>query len=316
MRKNLFFAILFSLVIVRFLIPQEEKTQSSLPDLRNYLPEKTGEWKKNGPPQVYKGEDLFIYIDGGAEIYHEYGFKQVIVQDLKNKRGKSISLEIFEMTDSESAYGIYTFKSSSKGKEINVGDGAQLEDYYLNFWKSNFLVTLVGFDEEEETIMGLQRIARVVDEKIKHRGQKPLLVSFLPDNGLRTSSIKYFKGNLGLYNTYPFFSRDVFALGKGIKGDYEAGYSVFILLIKENIEKQKIFNEIRRNFRESSRYTCYMPVDEKTFRVKDNKGRSIFISAFQNTVLIAVGAIDVTSAGNIFNDIRQRIIIFDSHRNS
>jgi len=316
MVKNLFLAILFSLFPILFLCPEAEKVQSSRHDLRNYLPEKAGEWKKNGPARVYKGEDLFIYIDGGAEIYHEYGFEQVIVQDFKNKKGSSISLEIFEMTDSESAYGIYTFKSSSDGKEINVGDGAQLEDYYLNFWKSNFLVTLVGFDEEEETIMGLQRIARVADEKIKLRGKKPLLVSFLPDNGLKTSSIRYFKGNLGLYNTYPFFSRDVFALGRGIRGDYEAGYSVFILLIKEDKERQKRFNEIRKSFRESMRYTEYMPVDEKTFHVKDNKERSIFISAFQNAVLIVVGSVDKALAGKIFNNLRQRIIIFDRHRNS
>ncbi len=64
------------------------------------------DWKKQGASDLYRGEDLFHYINGGAEIYHEYGFEQVLVQDYANLNGKSISLEIFEMTTPESAFGI------------------------------------------------------------------------------------------------------------------------------------------------------------------------------------------------------------------
>ncbi|MCK4819630.1 hypothetical protein KA005_27945, partial [bacterium] len=140
---------------------------------------------------------MFLYINGGAEIYHENGFKQVIVQDFRNKIRKSISVEIFEMLDSESAYGIYTFKTSTEGKELSLGDKAQLEDYYMNLWKGSFLVTLTGFDEDEETVRGLQEIARAVEAKIKIKGKKPLLVPMLPEKDLVKPSIKYFKGNLG-----------------------------------------------------------------------------------------------------------------------
>ncbi len=165
--------------------PSENQT-SPQHDLHKYLPgtDETGEWKKDGLPLEYKGEDLYSYINGGAEIYHEYGFKQVIVQDYTKKNGKSIALEIFKMESTEGAYGIYTFKTSTEGEELALGDKAQLADYYLNFWKGNFVVTLTGFDEDEETAKGLEKIARGVDTKIKSRGREPAFVSLLPEKDL------------------------------------------------------------------------------------------------------------------------------------
>ncbi len=137
-------------------------------ELRSLLPA-AGDakgWVKDGEPQEFAGEDLYTYIDGGAEIYQEYGFRRVIVQDYENAAGKSVSLEIFEMETPAAAFGIFTFKRSGQGKSIAVGAGAELEDYYLNFWKGRFLVTLTGFDDSGGTIEGLLAVAGTVDAKI------------------------------------------------------------------------------------------------------------------------------------------------------
>ena len=124
-------------------------------------------------------------------------------------------------------------------------------------------MTLIGFDEDEETVKGLQEIARAVDAKIKDRGKKPAFVSLLPEKDLIGQGKKYFKGNLGLYNSYPFFTKDVFRLWEGIKGDYRAGYSLFIISHKDSEENQKIFNDVRKSFKESPRYKGFKSVDER-----------------------------------------------------
>ncbi|MCK7579399.1 MAG: hypothetical protein MZV65_29205 [Chromatiales bacterium] len=49
-------------------------------------------WRPDGDIQRYAGEDLFVYIDGGAEIYHEYGFRRVVARDYRNAAGKSVTL--------------------------------------------------------------------------------------------------------------------------------------------------------------------------------------------------------------------------------
>ncbi len=286
-----------------------ENPKSLQRDLNKYLPEtnEIGEWKEDSSPYKYKEEDLYSYINGGAEIYHEYGFKQVIVQDYTRKNGKSIALEIFEMESTESAYGIYTFKTSTEGKELALGDKAQLADYYLNFWKGDFVVTLIGFDEDEETVKGLQKIARAVDTKIKSRGREPAFVSLLPEKDLIEQSIKYFKGNLGLYNSYPFFTQDVFRLKKGIKGDYKAGYSVFIISYKDSKENQPRFNDVKKSFEESPRYKDYKSVDEKLFQMEDGKGKHVFVSHLKKHFLIAIGTIIQAQTKNLFAVVQENL---------
>jgi len=284
-------------------------TSSLLTDLQEYLPaeKELGGWKKDGALQEYKGEDLFLYIDGGAEIYQEYGFKQVAVQDYINKRGKSISLEIFEMVSNESAYGIYTFKTHSSGKEVALGDGAQLADYYLNFWEGNFLVTLTGFDEERETINGLLTIAKAIDRKIQVKGKIPPIVELLPKNDLVKPSIKYFKGNLGLYNSYRFFTQDIFSLKQGIKGDYRDGYSVFIVRYSNDDECKERFGEVKKRFKESQRYKNYRFLDEFFIQVSDRKDRSIFIALYKNYILIILGNINYQKSRLIFDTVQENI---------
>jgi hypothetical protein len=310
MGKSVFLVVL-SLACLCLPFHSSGDLSSQQQDLHKYVPGVTelGEWKKDGSPQEYKGEDLFLYIDGGAEIYHEYGFRQVVVQDYLNKGGKSISLEIFQMTSPESAYGMYTFKTSAQGDVLAIGDEALLEGYYMNFWKGDFLVTLTGFDEDQETVKGLLGIARAVDAKIKIRGEKPYLISLFPEKGLLALSLKYFKGNLGLYNTYPFFMRNVFAFSEGIKADYSTGYSVYIIRYRSIDDSRKRFSEVRKSFAGSSRYNNFNSVDERLFSIKDRRGSLIYVSLFGEYILIINGAVSLNQTEEIFAGIRENIKI-------
>jgi len=137
-------------------------------DISFYLPapDRLKGWKSVDPPQKFKGKELYVYMNGGAEIYLSRGFKQLITQKYINKSNKAITLEIFEMESTSSALEMYTSKIGNDGTPLAIGEEASLEEYYLNFRKENFLVTLTGFDSKKETIDGLIAIAKVVDERI------------------------------------------------------------------------------------------------------------------------------------------------------
>ena len=66
------------------------------------------------------------------------------------------------MQSSAAAYGVYTFKTSSQGEKIPVGTDGFLEEYYLNFWKGPYVVTVIGFDSEKETLDAILLAARKV----------------------------------------------------------------------------------------------------------------------------------------------------------
>ena len=292
-----------------FLLLSAEKAPNTKDNLKKYLPTENEllDWKKDDLPQEYEGEDLFLYINGGADIYHEYGFRQVVIQDYLNKNGKSVSLEIFEMTASDSAFGMFSFKISSSGKQISLGNGGQMADYYLNFWKGNLLVTLTGFDEDEKTKEGLVRIAKAVDTKISTNGKIPALISFLPENGLMETGQKYFKGNIGLFNSYRFFTQNVFRLKEGVKGDYKDGYSLFIFNYTDKEECLERFEEARETFKKSQNYKDYKDIQENLIQITDNKGKTIFISPFDKYLLIVLGSVTQSEATRIIEAVNKNL---------
>jgi hypothetical protein len=244
-------------------------------------------WTKHRTQQHYAGESLYEYINGGAEIYHEYGFVQVVVQDYVSETGKSVSVEIFEMISPAGAYGMYTFKTNAKGKWLPVGNGAQLADYYMNFWKGPFLVTLTGFDESEQTQEGLLAIARSVDSKIPAGEKEPRIVSLLPVKDRMPQSLKYFTGFLGLRNSYPFFSLNIAGYLEGIKGDYAGGYSFFIFRFEGEQGSQKAFRSMKGQ--------------------NDRRGRSLFTATHHQFMMMVLGDVDRIEAERIFEEARNMI---------
>jgi hypothetical protein len=52
-------------------------------------------------------DGLWGYINGGADLYFEYGFKSVTVQDIKIN-GSDFKVDIYCMESPEAAYGIYS----------------------------------------------------------------------------------------------------------------------------------------------------------------------------------------------------------------
>jgi len=119
-------------------------------------------WQREYEPEVYVGESLFELINGGAEVYHRYGFVRALATQYADLDGRSLSLEVFEMCDVEGARNIYSDKTGGSGEPLEIGEEAAGEDYYLNFRSGRFLVTTTGFDSDEQTTDGILKLAREV----------------------------------------------------------------------------------------------------------------------------------------------------------
>ena len=120
------------------------------------------DWQLDGEPQLVVGDALFELINGGAELYYRLGFVQALAAQSADPEGRSISLEVFEMTDTEAAHAIFVEKSGGSADAVQIGEESAFEDYYLNFRSGSFLVTITGFDSDSTTTDGLRRLADAV----------------------------------------------------------------------------------------------------------------------------------------------------------
>ncbi len=138
-------------------------------NIAQYLPldSEIENWRPADTVKTYVGEDLFMLINGGAEIYFKNGFTQIVSQAFENSNGKQIVVELYEMNSIDGSRSIYESKISDDGTKLAIGDAATLNNYYLNLYKMNYQLTLVGFDDDQETKDGLKYFAEIISGKIK-----------------------------------------------------------------------------------------------------------------------------------------------------
>ena len=189
-------------------------------DLSGYRPANGDvcDWRPDGEPTVYRGEALFRMINGGADIYHEYGFSQVMRETYFNAGERSINLEIYRMKSPAAAYGIYSFKAGEGGTPMAIGQEARLQDDYLNFWKGDLLAAVIGLDPGPETVQGVVALAKAVDGRIAETGKRPDLADLLIDAPLGLSDAKYVRGPLGVMGSYIFDTENLFQVREGMIG--------------------------------------------------------------------------------------------------
>jgi hypothetical protein len=161
------------------------------------LPDSIEGWSAQDSSQLYVGEDLYRLIDGGADIFLEYGFIKVLTQRYVGSEDIPISVEIYEMKDSSAAFGIFSLFTFSTGKRIKFGTDAFAGDGFLLFQKGKYYVSLSGNESSERIQNGLIKTGELIEKNIEQAG-KPFLVSVFEQ--LNYSRIAFIKGNLGLYN--------------------------------------------------------------------------------------------------------------------
>ena len=298
---------LLIIISISFNLFSLEQSSPGISDLRSYLPseKEAGEWKADGPPQEFKGEDLYLYIDGGAEIYREYGFAQALVQEYKNREGEGLSLEIFQMTSPEGAYGMYTFKRSAQGTPIAVEAEGQLEDYYLNFWKGHFVVTITGYDKDQKGRQGLLGLAHVVSKKIRDYSAPPLLVAELPQADLIKTSIRYFRGYLGFMNNYLSLAKEEFRFQEAVKGDYSSGASLFILKYAGEGESRRTFSSVEKAIMANPKSREFTSRGPLYFRMLDDRGKFVSIRMVKSYILVCLENTNGNEASSLFEIINK-----------
>jgi hypothetical protein len=142
--------------------------------LREPLPGRAGH---QAQPSFYNPEGLYQYIDGGADIYILYGFKNLLHQDFKSG-GAELTVDIYEMDKTEDAFGIYAAERSPGYKFISIGAEGYRDKGVLNFVQDHYYVKLSGSGANADGL--LDQLARLLSERIGGTRTLPALLAKLP----------------------------------------------------------------------------------------------------------------------------------------
>jgi hypothetical protein len=151
-------------------------------------------------PRTYSKNSLFGYINGGAELYLEYGFSGAWVNEIEYMGGSYI-LEIYRMDGPEEAFGIFSISRFQCKSIPSIALFGCHTAYQLQLCSGSFYINIINNSGNRNDSIASLKIGEAIVKKIK---EKPAqidyyLPGFSPDTINRNAILV--KGQLGIMNS-------------------------------------------------------------------------------------------------------------------
>ncbi len=202
-------------------------------NLFQVIPQRILDWEASGKDQVYDRKTIFNYMDGGAEVYLAFDFREVLVRRYKDRSGIEIVLDIYDMGSADEAYGV--FSCDREDPEAAIGQESTFGPGLLRLWQGRYFVSITSAGEEEKAAKGILELGKAVAPLLGPAGQRPSFLRLLPPEGLVKSKISYFHGPISLNNRYFVASENILGLDRGktdcVFAEYEDGEETAKLLV-------------------------------------------------------------------------------------
>ncbi len=119
-----------------------------------------------GETETYSAKQLYGYINGGAEIYLEYGFRKVTGQRC-TKKSHELQVDIYEMVNAEAAFGMFSTLRGRCGSRLSGTEWDRVTAEQILFAKGAYLVSIIPYDRAGETRKAAMKAAKALVGKIR-----------------------------------------------------------------------------------------------------------------------------------------------------
>jgi hypothetical protein len=202
-------ALTASTVLAVLLLAARPAAAQESSDLSKLLPGAAAiaGWKTDGEPLHYTQDDLWEYVDGAADNFLSFDFRQVTAQNYVSSADRGLKVEIYELGSPLMAYGIYAQMRSPGLALHEIGGEAFSDEYSMNFWKDRFYVRVAVFEKGADSDAALKLFAKAIAAAIPETGAAlPVESCAFPDEGLVPNDLRYVtQGVLGREKFPPAF---------------------------------------------------------------------------------------------------------------
>ncbi len=153
-------------------------------------------WARVEAPRTFPANHLFDHIDGGAELYLEFGFETLSLQRYA-KGENELVLEIYEMSGPEGALGLYLMKCGKETPREGIPARNSSEAAQFTILKGRYFVHVNNPSAREDIVPDMTALAARALEALPDEHPVDLL-SMLPSDGLVPGSAILFRGPIGL----------------------------------------------------------------------------------------------------------------------
>lgn len=220
------------------------------------FPEMAG-WTQSDEIQIFSPENLYDYINGGADLYLKYDFRELKVAEYKNDRNTSVTIEVYRHKSPVHAFGIYSQERLGNANYVEVGAQGYTEKGTLNFLAADCYVKMSSIDtgpDEQEVLLAF---AKKIVENLGGKGSLPAILSAFPEEGKKPHSEKFIARE---FLGYSFFH-------SGFTADYEIFGKKFKLFVIEGTDPKDCRNMVREYLKHTG--NLQTKVEEGPFRLKD-----------------------------------------------
>lgn len=144
----------------------------------NYAPG----WQQNGPARQYTADNLFEYKDGAAQGYLSFGLARMT--GITCKWGENtIDIDISEMKDADSAWGIFAANSDLNKPVARIGMAGQIEHQSASFARGARYVEIVevAVNPDADDSATMAAFALGIERQLDGRDTPPETLQWFPD---------------------------------------------------------------------------------------------------------------------------------------
>lgn len=189
-------------------------------------------WKKNGAPRIFTRADLYGYIDGGAELFFEFGFDQLTLQKYR-KGAHEVAVEIYRMADPVAAAGTYYMKRGKETRDASFRERHTVSRHQLIFQRHRYYVTVNNLGGAEGLVPDFVRFGAAIASRLS-ADVPPAELKALPAAGRLAGSERLFRGPVALQSLFTLGDGDILQQkGRvtGVAADYKDQSGVSTLLV-------------------------------------------------------------------------------------
>jgi hypothetical protein len=152
-------------------------------------------WKWDGRPKHFLPENLYEAIDGEADLYVSYGFKELgtLLYFWGSPSDTFFVVDIYDMGSPLNAFGVYSNLRHPEYQFEAIGDEGFVHDYGMKFYKDRYLVDVKLGEFSEKCRRAALIVAKETARRIRSSEKTPELLKLLPEENRVPHSLRYVK---------------------------------------------------------------------------------------------------------------------------